>query len=147
MIISSGESGSRGGHRSGQLPHDVKTQSGLTGIYNQRVTKVEHVKRPMGSSGGSANVPLFRHHGVVATTENGNRYLIHKGDGYGGVGGDTVVTNARHMSGEWRTTETRSVAGHTVSDFVKAGGENYKLLSDNCIHSGNRMTKLGKRLK
>ena len=128
----------------GQLPHDVKTQGGLTSIYNQRVTQVEHVERPMGSSGGSANVPFVNHHGVVATTETGDRYLIHKGSGYGGSGGDTVVTDARHMSGNWRTTETRSVEGHTVSDFVKAGGTNYNLLGNNCIHGANRMTKLGK---
>ena len=146
VIISGSESG-RGGHRSGHLPHDVKTQSGLTGIYNQRVTKVEHVTRPMGSSGGSANIPFVHHHGVVATTENGNRYLVHKGNGYGGAGGDTVVTDARHMSSKWRTTDTRSVAGHTVSDFVKAGGTKYSLLGNNCIHSANRMTRLGKRLK
>ena len=44
-----------------------------------------------------------------------------------------------------QVTETRGVSGHTVGDFVKTGGENYKLFSDNCIHSANRMTKLGKK--
>ena len=130
--------------QSGKLPHDVKTQSGLTGIYNQPVTKVEHVTRPMGSSGGSANIPFVDHHGTVVTTGAGDRHLVHKGRGYGGSGGETVVTDARHMSDKWRTTETRSVQGHTVSDFVKAGGTNYNLVRDNCIHGANRMTKLGK---
>ena len=140
-----GNSGSSSGHgQSGMSrPHDVHTQSGLTAIYNQPVAKVEHVTRPMGSSGGSANVPFVHHHGAVVTTATGERYLVHKGDGYGGSGGETVVTNARHMSNKWSTTETRSVEGHTVSDFVKAGGTNYNLLGNNCIHGANRMTKLG----
>ena len=89
-----------------------------------------------------AGVP-FNHHGSVVTTASGDRYLVHKGDGYGKSGGQTVVTDARHMSDQWKTTETRSVEGHTVSDFVKAGGPNYHLLTDNCIHGAKRMTRLG----
>ena len=136
---------SRSSTRSGkQFSHDVKTKSGTTKIYNQKVTKVEHVTRPMGSSGGSAKIPFVHHHGTVVTTNTGNRYLVHKGDGYG-KSSQTVVTDARHMSGKWRTTETRSVQGHTVSDFVKAGGAKYKLATDNCIHSANRMTRLGRK--
>ena len=133
---SSGQCGDR------ELPHDVKTQGGLTGIYNQPVTKVEHVTRPMGSFGGY-NIPVD-HHGTVVTTGTGDRYLVHKGRGYGGSGGETVVTDARHMSDKWSTTETRSVEGHTVSDFVKAGGTKYNLVKDNCIHGADRMTELGK---
>ena len=124
--------------------HDVKTQGGLNKIYNQRVTKVEHVTRPMGSSGGSAKVPFVHHHGTVVTTSSGDRYLVHKGKNYG-RSSETVVTNARHMSDKWRTTETRSVQGRTVSDFVKAGGPKYSVIKDNCIHGANRMTGLGKR--
>jgi len=126
------------------FPHDVKTKSGLNKIYNQQVIKVEHVTRPMGSSGGSAKVPFVHHHGTVVTTSSGSRYLVHKGDGYGRTS-QTVVTDARHMSDKWHTTKTRSVLGHTVSDFVKAGGPTYSVLKDNCIHGANRMTGLGKR--
>jgi len=133
---------SQGGRQA--IPHDVKTKSGLNKIYNQKVTKVEHVTRPMGSSGGSAKIPFVHHHGTVVTTSSGERYLVHKGDGYG-RSSQTVVTDARHMSSKWHTKETRSVHGHTVSDFVKAGGPNYKLFKDNCIHGANRMTNLGKR--
>jgi len=129
---------------SGKFPHDVKTQSGLSKIYNQPVTKVEHVDRPMDSSGGSAKVPFVHHHGTVVTTGSGDRYLVHKGHDYG-KSSQTVVTDARHMSDKWKTTETRSVEGHNVSDFVKAGGPNYNLFKDNCIHGANRMTGLGKR--
>ena len=126
------------------LPHDIKTQSGLTSLYNERVTKVEHVTRPMGSSGGSANVPFFDHHGARITTESGSQYLVHKGSGYG-QSSQTVVTDARHMSNNWTTTETRGVNGPTVSDFVKAGGQNYGLVTDNCIQGANRMTNLGNK--
>ena len=35
------------------------------------------------------------------TTETGNQYLVHKGPGYGGSGGNTVVTDARYMSDKW----------------------------------------------
>ena len=154
--------------------HDIKTQSGLTDLYNQQVTKVEHVTRPMGSSAGM-NVPLVGHHGVVVTTERGDRlvpkmcqradisklheikilifliwsticyrYLIHKGDGYGKSGGETVVVDARHMSDKWSTTETRRVEGHTVSDFVKTSGPDYSIWKgDHCIKSANKMTNLG----
>ncbi len=43
-----------GGHS-----HDVHTKSGLTSIYNQPVTRVEHVERPIRSTGG-----LITHEGV-----------------------------------------------------------------------------------
>ena len=140
LLACSGESRTKASFSSSsgskEFPHDITTKSGLTNLYNQQVTQVEHVTRPM------AGVP-FNHHGSVVTTASGDRYLVHKGDGYGKSGGQTVVTDARHMSDQWKTTETRSVEGHTVSDFVKAGGPNYHLLTDNCIHGAKRMTRLG----
>ena len=39
----------------------------------------------------------IKHTGVVATTSNGNRWLIHKGYGYG-KSSSTVITDAKHMS-------------------------------------------------
>jgi len=136
---------SSSGGTPGSWNHDVTTQGGLTSIYNQQVTQVEHFTRPMGSSGGSANVPFVNHHGAVVTTASGDRYLVHKGDGYG-KSSQTVVVDAGHMSSNWQPLPCgpRSVEGHTVSDFVKAGGENYSLITDNCIHGANRMTALGK---
>ena len=49
-------SSSGGGH----YPHDVKTQSGLTSIYNEHVVRAEHMQRPLSSSGGSE----IHHEGV-----------------------------------------------------------------------------------
>ena len=44
---------------------DIPTKSGLNKLYNEGVTKVEHVKRPMASSGKKLPVP---HHGVRYVT-------------------------------------------------------------------------------
>ncbi len=35
------------------------------------------------------------------TTESGNQWLIHKGDGYG-KSSQTVVVDAKHMSDDWK---------------------------------------------
>ena len=32
-----------------------------------------------------------------------------------------------------------------MSDFVKAGGKKYNLVTDNCIHGAKRMTNLGNK--
>jgi len=49
------------------------------------------------------------------------------------------------MSGDWKSGGSQSVKpGTRVADFVKAGGESYSLLSDNCHHGSKRMMDLGK---
>lgn len=132
------------GFEMANFPHDVKTQSGLTGIYNEKVTNVERMSRPMGSSGGSANVPFVHHQGVRVTTDQGNQYLIHKGAGYG-ISSQTVVTDATHMSNQWQSMGSRDVGGtQNVGSFVGTGGANYNLVSDNCIHGAGRMFNQGK---
>lgn len=59
------------------LKFDISTQSGLTSLYNQPVTRVEHVTRRMDSSyedsSARVNVPFVNHHGVVVTTADGDR--------------------------------------------------------------------------
>ena len=44
-------------------PHEIKTKSGLTALYNQPVLKREHVQRDMLSSGGKS-IPFVPHQGV-----------------------------------------------------------------------------------
>lgn len=44
-------------------PHEIKTKSGLTALYNQPVLKREHVQRDMSSSGGKP-IPFVPHQGV-----------------------------------------------------------------------------------
>ena len=43
------------------------------------------------------------------------------------------------MSKNWVVTETKSVSSSKVSDYVKAGGTKYNLVTDNCKHSATRM--------
>lgn len=48
----------------GNFNHDVKTKSGLTSIYNEKVVHVEQMERPMSSSDGRKNIPFVNHQGV-----------------------------------------------------------------------------------
>ena len=75
-FFSSSSSSSSGGRR----PHDITSKQGLTELYNSGVTSVKHVTRPLGVSGGSVGI---KHSGVVVTTTSGDRWLVHKGSGYG----------------------------------------------------------------
>lgn len=57
-----------------------------------------------------------------------------------------MVTNAKHMSGAWKSGGSQSVqAGTRVADYVKAGGQNFNLLFDNCHDGSRRMMDAGKR--
>lgn len=64
----------------GNFPHDITSKQGLTDLYNSGVTKVEHVIRPIEGSGGFFGK---KHSGVVVTTDSSDRWLVHKGPGYG----------------------------------------------------------------
>ena len=48
----------------GNFNHDVKTKSGLTSIYNEKVVHVQQMERPMSSSDGRKNIPIVNHQGV-----------------------------------------------------------------------------------
>ena len=71
---------SSGSGANGTRPHDITSRQGLTNLYNSGVSSVEHVKRPLGGSGGAIGI---QHSGVVVTTNSGDRWLVHKGSGYG----------------------------------------------------------------
>ena len=59
--------------------HDITSQQDLTELYNSPVESRERVTRPL----GVADKLGLKHSGVVVTTENGDRWLVHKGKGYG----------------------------------------------------------------
>ena len=85
------------------------------------------------------------HSGVVVTTSDGKKFLVHKGKGYG-KSDQTVLTDAKHMSNAWSNSGSgKSVNGKNVGDFVKAGGKDYNIVTDNCHHASGRMDNLGKR--
>ncbi|KAM4581625.1 uncharacterized protein PAE49_006103 [Odontesthes bonariensis] len=122
----------------GQSSHTYdRSGQALTDLYNSPVQRAEWVKRRLG------NLPFIvgdlSHSGVRVTLDDGSQWLVHKGDGFG-LSSETVVTDARHMSSGWKTFKTKEFGGtKTVSDFVAAGGPNYKLFGDNCHDGADRM--------
>ncbi|KAK6491317.1 hypothetical protein HHUSO_G3350 [Huso huso] len=124
------------------FPHDITQQSDLTKLYNSPVYKADRMRRPL--DGMSFSLGILSHSGVRATLADGSQWLIHKGDGFG-RSSQTVVVNAKHMSSDWKASiqsiiETKDFRGtKTISDFVKAGGTDYKLIFDNCHFGSRRM--------
>ncbi|XP_051576327.1 uncharacterized protein LOC127453731 [Myxocyprinus asiaticus] len=117
--------------------YDLSNMSDLRKLYNSKVFKAERMTRPL--EGMSFQLGKLSHSGVRVTLEDGTKWLVHKGDGYGLLS-QTVVVNARHMSSNWKIVETKDFGGSkTVSDFVKAGGTDYKLIFDNCHDASGRM--------
>ncbi|XP_056114427.1 uncharacterized protein LOC130090838 [Rhinichthys klamathensis goyatoka] len=117
--------------------YDLSKMSDLRKLYNSKVFKAERMTRPL--EGMSFQVGKISHSGVRVTLEDGTKWLVHKGDGYG-ISTQTVVVDARHMSSNWKIVETKNFRGSkTVSAFVKAGGTDYKLLFDNCHDAADRM--------
>ena len=121
-------------------------KKGTTNLYNSKVTKVESYSRPLNSWVGNLGI---KHTGVVATTSNGHRWLIHKGNGYG-KSSSTIITDAKYMSNRWKKTGTKYTKGHTISDLMKAGYVNkpFGFSSGKKIcwdASRNIMNRVGKR--
>lgn len=114
-----------------------------TSLYNSRVIKAERWKRPL-ASGVSAQwiTYVVSHSGVVVTLENGQRWLVHKGDEYGNES-QTVVVSTSYMSNQWSLVQSCTVSKlRTVSDYVAAGGATYSVFFDNCNHASTRMMNL-----
>ncbi|KAA0703417.1 hypothetical protein E1301_Tti006786 [Triplophysa tibetana] len=117
--------------------YDLSNMSDLRKLYNSEVFEAERLTRPL--DGWSFQYRKFSHSGVRVTLDDDTQWLIHKGDGYG-ISSQTVVVDARHMSGKWKIVETKDFGGRkTVSDFVEAGGTDYRLMFDNCHHASCRM--------
>ncbi|CAK6978122.1 hypothetical protein L3Q82_012899 [Scomber scombrus] len=130
------ESSTGGGGGGCSHNYDV-SGPGLTRLYNAPVYLAERMKRPL--AGTAVIIGPISHSGVRVTLADGSRWLIHKGGGYG-VSSQTVVTDARHMSPDWRLDKTKNFHGRkTVSDFVRVGGSEYSFWVDNCHMGSNRM--------
>jgi hypothetical protein len=147
------------------FPHDIKTKSGLTKLYNTEVVSVQPVERPLGgfkngkfgkTAVGIANTfgvktsisgqkDRVTHSGVVVTTKDGGRYLVHKGNGFG-KSSQTVVVYDKHMGKSWKNVgRSTSGNGKNVGSFVKKGGKDYKIRGGNCHDATDDMMKQGKR--
>ncbi|PWS23196.1 hypothetical protein DKP78_14410 [Enterococcus faecium] len=117
--------------------YDLSRKSDLTKLYNSKVYVADRMKRPL--KGMTVQIGPLSHSGVRVTLEDGTKWLVHKGDGYG-LSSQTIVVDARHMSSTWKIIETKNFRGSkTVSDFVRAGGTDYSLIFDNCHDASGRM--------
>ncbi|XP_018958371.1 uncharacterized protein LOC109088671 [Cyprinus carpio] len=126
-----------GSDKGNSYSYDLSKMSDLRKLYNSKVFKAERMTRPL--KGVTFQVGKLSHSGVRVTLEDGTKWLVHKGDGFG-ISSQTVVVAARHMSNTWTIVETKDFRGSkTVSDFVKAGGTDYRLLFDNCHDAADRM--------
>eukprot|EP00058_Branchiostoma_floridae_P026529 XP_002612020.1 hypothetical protein BRAFLDRAFT_86991 [Branchiostoma floridae] len=139
----SGSSSGAGSSGSGgaRPPHDITSQQGLRQLYNSKVVHAEEVRRPLGD-GKKMWGPAY-HTGARVTLEDGSKWLVHKGPGFD-YGNQTVVTDTKHMGGRWvQKGGVKQVQGAaTVSDFVKAGGQNYTPVFNDCQSARDRMMKL-----
>lgn len=71
--------------------HDMN-QGQLRNLYNQPVTTVQRVSRPLDMWGGKTLDKIgIRHEGVLASTKNG-QWLVHKGKNFGFTGGNKLVS-------------------------------------------------------
>lgn len=123
--------------------YDIATKSGLEELQNSKVILAEHYERPLAGKTSPSIIAAskLKHAGVVVTLENGQRFLVHKG-GQFGVDSQTVVVDAQHMTNKWTKTQSKPVYFSKVSDYVAAGGVQYRLLTDNCQDAAQRMMEL-----
>jgi len=83
------------------------------------------------------------HAGVVATTSDGQRYLLEKGINYGSFW-NTKASCTSDQDGKWtKRLGPKIVSGNkTIGNYIQSGGKNYKLFKDNCLHAAIRMYDL-----
>lgn len=114
----------------------------LTQLYNSKVVSAQQYLRPLDFSCPQwLKNALPKHCGVVLTLANGRRWLVHKGNEYGKAS-QTVVVSASYMSSAWSRSVSKTIRYSTVGDYVRAGGPNYNLVTDNSQHACNRMMNL-----
>lgn len=60
-------------------------------------------------------------------------FLIHKGNNFGGEGGQTIIEVASNMSDNWSTDGDRKTCPEqTIGKLIDAGGTEYKVWGKNC---------------
>ena len=82
---------------------------------NKPIASAQLVERPLE---GSIKNKYVGHYGVKVTTESGEEYLIHNTMGSG-----PVVTDAKHMSDNWRVRENIAIGSDkSVGRVLKRSG-------------------------
>jgi hypothetical protein len=104
--------------------------------------KAERFERPLDFKAPKWIKDLLPNHcGVVVTLQNGQRWLVHKGNEFGQAS-ETVVVSTSAMLSNWRRKQTKSISNSRVTDYVSAGGKNYNVFFDNCLNACSRMMNL-----
>ncbi|KAK2855290.1 hypothetical protein Q7C36_007159 [Tachysurus vachellii] len=129
--------GSWGKGKGNSYSYDLSKAEDLRKLYNSKVYLADRMTRPL--EGLSFQAGVLSHSGVRVTLEDGTKWLVHKGDGFG-ISSQTVVVDARHMSNKWKIRETKNFGGSKrVTDFVREGGTDYSLIFNNCHDAAGRM--------
>ncbi len=105
---------------------------------------MQEYSRPLDMPGGNIlNYFGINHRGQVATLNDGQQFLVHKGNNFG-KDSQTVVVDRKFMSNNWspRGSSIDAKQGQPpvrLGDLVKTGGPQYSATCNNCIHGSNRM--------
>uniref|UniRef100_A0A673L7A8 Uncharacterized protein n=1 Tax=Sinocyclocheilus rhinocerous TaxID=307959 RepID=A0A673L7A8_9TELE len=70
-----------GNGKGNSYSYDLSKMSDLRKLYNSKVFMAEMMTRPL--EGMSFQLGKLSHSGVRVTLEDGTKWLVHKGDGYG----------------------------------------------------------------
>ena len=143
-----------------------------TSVFAKRVIEVQIVERPMGKCGGKASEDYdegtikclqckgyktsmsgkkdrVMHSGVIVKTEDGSKYLIHKGKKFGSLGKRTVIEKpnyAMYYKGYRNVNDPiKPKKLRRVEDYFKASGNGYHFKYDNCHDGTTRMINLAKK--
>jgi hypothetical protein len=153
--VSSGFSSSSGGSFSGLRAHDYNHAQNRQ-LFGSGIRSMQRVERPLGDSSSGKGIPSgvagffgYRnvHEGVRVTLNDGRQVLIHKGQNFGGRGGETVAVPAGRMSNQWSNVGAPIQArpDYTVSDAIRDGGRRYGAVGDNCQDGAGRIIRSGAR--
>ena len=143
-----------------------------TSVFAKRVIEVQIVERPMGKCGGIASEKYdegtikcmqcegyktsmsgkkdrVMHSGVIVKTEDGSKYLIHKGKKFGSKGHRTIIEKpnyAMYYKGYRNVNDPiKPKKLRKVEDYFKASGNGYNIKNDNCHDGTTRMINLAKK--
>ncbi|CAF5224498.1 unnamed protein product, partial [Rotaria magnacalcarata] len=123
--------------------HYTHNKQQLNTLYNKLIQSIHEYSRPLQIPGGNfLNKLGINHWGQVATYEDGQRFLVHKGNNFG-KNSQTVAVDARYMSNNWSprgsAVNVNPEKSVNLADLVKSGGAYYNPICDNCMHGSQRM--------
>ena len=97
----------------------------------------------------SKKTDRLMHSGVILTTEDGSKYLIHKGKDFGTKGQHTEIVKPNDTMYD---KVYRNVGGpikpknhKIIEEYFKASGNGYDFMKDNCHDGTERMIKLANK--